>query len=161
MPFFCSRYESRNLSAPIKANLHFSLSRSGVLTLDRAEAVFEITEWVEVLKKIPTVDNSSTSVNVSVEASPSVNSSAEVGSGDSADDAKANLQTDGTNDPSNFSGTENIAEVIEKKLKKRTFRVPLKVPLLCLHKYLFHWKCMILVKCIWQILHMFFLVTCR
>lgn len=121
------RYESRNLSAPIKANLHFSLSRSGVLTLDRAEAVFEITEWVEVLKKIPTVDNSSTSVNVSVEASPSVNSSAEVGSGDSADDAKANLQTDGTNDPSNFSGTENIADVTEKKLKKRTFRVPLKV----------------------------------
>lgn len=118
------RYESRNLSAPIKANIHFSLSRSGVLTLDRAEAVIEITEWVELPKKNLTLDNSTTSANISVEAT-----SAESGSGDLAEEGNGNLQNDGdTNNPSNSSATEgNIAEVTEKKLKKRTFRVPLKV----------------------------------
>ncbi|RVX11271.1 Heat shock 70 kDa protein 17 [Vitis vinifera] len=45
-----AKYSSRNLSSPIKANLHFSLSRSGILSLDRADAVTEITEWIEVPK---------------------------------------------------------------------------------------------------------------
>uniref|UniRef100_A0A803LEZ8 Uncharacterized protein n=1 Tax=Chenopodium quinoa TaxID=63459 RepID=A0A803LEZ8_CHEQI len=116
------RYASRNLSAPIKANLHFSLSRSGVLTLDRAEAVIEITEWVEVPKKNLTVDNS-TSANITL------NSSTETASGDSAEEGNDNLQNDGsTNNSSNSGATEeNIKEIIEKKLKKRTFRVTLKV----------------------------------
>ncbi|XP_021768679.1 heat shock 70 kDa protein 17-like [Chenopodium quinoa] len=116
------RYASRNLSAPIKANLHFSLSRSGVLTLDRAEAVIEITEWVEVPKKNLTVDNS-TSANITL------NSSTETASGNSAEEGNDNLQNDGnTNNSSNSGATEdNIKEIIEKKLKKRTFRVTLKV----------------------------------
>ncbi|KAG6384539.1 hypothetical protein SASPL_155640 [Salvia splendens] len=46
------KYSSRNLSSPIKANLHFSLSKSGIFYLDRAEAVVEITEWVEVHERI-------------------------------------------------------------------------------------------------------------
>lgn len=124
------RYASRNLSAPIKANLHFSLSRSGVLTLDRAEAVIEITEWVEVPKKILTADNSSTSANISVEASSSANSSAEAGSGDPTEEGNGNLKDDGsstTNLSSSSASEEKIAEVTEKKLKKRTFRVTLKV----------------------------------
>ncbi|KAH9609096.1 hypothetical protein KSS87_004462 [Heliosperma pusillum] len=112
------RYSARNLSAPIKANLHFSLSRSGVLTLDRAEAVIEISEWVEVPKKNLTVENSTT-VNVTLEASGPANASAESGNGDSNGES-SNLPTDG-------KANENIAEVLEKKLKKKTFRVPLKV----------------------------------
>ncbi|XP_074315991.1 heat shock 70 kDa protein 17 [Silene latifolia] len=112
------RYSARNLSAPIKANLHFSLSRSGVLTLDRAEAVVEISEWVEVPKKILSVENSTT-VNVTLEASGPANVSAESGNGDSNGES-SNLPTDG-------KANESIAEVIEKKLKKKTFRVPLKV----------------------------------
>ena len=124
-----SRYSSRNLSAPVKANLHFSLSRSGVLTLDRADAVIEITEWVEVPKKNLTLENSTASANLSAEASASANSSAETGSGDSAEEGNGSLHADGsTSNPSNSSEKEeNIAQVTEKKLKKRTFRVPLKV----------------------------------
>lgn len=123
------KYSSRNLSAPIKANLHFSLSRSGVLTLDRADAVIEITEWVEVPKKNLTLENSTASANLSAEASASANSSAEAGSGDSAEEGNGSLHSDGsTSNPSNSSEKEeNIAQVTEKKLKKRTFRVPLKV----------------------------------
>ncbi|KAK7832251.1 heat shock 70 kda protein 17 [Quercus suber] len=63
------KYSSRNLSSPIKANLHFSLSRSGILSLDRADAVIEISEWVEVPKKNLTLENSTTaSPNLSIEA---------------------------------------------------------------------------------------------
>lgn len=123
------KYSSRNLSAPIKANLHFSLSRSGVLTLDRADAVIEITEWVEVPKKNLTLENSTASANLSAEASASANSSAEAGSGDSAEEGNGSLHSDGsTSNPSSSSEKEeNITQVTEKKLKKRTFRVPLKV----------------------------------
>ncbi|CBI28657.3 unnamed protein product, partial [Vitis vinifera] len=66
-----AKYSSRNLSSPIKANLHFSLSRSGILSLDRADAVTEITEWIEVPKVNVTLENSSAaSPNISVETSP-------------------------------------------------------------------------------------------
>ena len=124
---FC-RYSSRNLSAPIKANLHFSLSRSGVLTLDRADAVIEITEWVEVPKKNLTLENSTASSNLSAEVSASANSSAETGSGDSAEEGNGSLHSDGSaSNPSNSSEKEEIAQATEKKLKKRTFRVTLKV----------------------------------
>ncbi|KAF8412653.1 hypothetical protein HHK36_000621 [Tetracentron sinense] len=51
------KYSSRNLTSPIKANLHFFLSRSGILSLDRADVVIEVAEWVEVPKKNLTVDN--------------------------------------------------------------------------------------------------------
>lgn len=117
---FSFRYASRNLSAPVKANLHFSLSRSGIFSLDRADAVIEITEWVEVPRKNLTVDNStSASANTSTESSPS-----------NTEESSENLNADGgnsnTSDPSaNDSSTTSLST--EKKLKKRTFRVPLKV----------------------------------
>ncbi|KAL2585525.1 hypothetical protein AAZV13_13G003200 [Glycine max] len=62
------KYSSRNLSSPIKTNIHFSLSRSGILSLDRADAVIEITEWVEVPRKNLTIENSTVSSNVSAES---------------------------------------------------------------------------------------------
>ncbi|CAI9090043.1 OLC1v1024727C1 [Oldenlandia corymbosa var. corymbosa] len=116
------KYSSRNLSSPIKANLHFSLSRSGTFTLDRADAVIEITEWVEVPKKNLTADNStSASANLTVETG-SKNTS------DDNDNDKSQLN-DATSDASNSAANENSSTDLgtEKKLKKRTFRVPLKI----------------------------------
>ena len=70
------KYSSRNLSSLIKANIHFSLSRSGILSLDRADAIIEITERVEVPRKNMTIENSTISSNVSAESAGS-NSSEE------------------------------------------------------------------------------------
>ncbi|KAL6135040.1 hypothetical protein ACLB2K_067268 [Fragaria x ananassa] len=114
------KYASRNLSSPIKTSLHFSLSRSGILSFDRADAIVEITEWVEVPKKNLTVENATTvSPNISSETGGQ-NSSAE--------------SNDNTDDGGNGNASNSTAEVqgsadlgIEKKLKKRTFRVPLKI----------------------------------
>lgn len=115
-----AKYSSRNLSSPIKANLHFSLSRSGILSLDRADAVIEITEWIEVPKVNVTLENSSAaSPNISVEASPH----------NASEDSNENLHADGGIDNTS-NATENQSDKdlgTEKKLKKRTFRVPLKV----------------------------------
>ncbi|CAL0323233.1 unnamed protein product [Lupinus luteus] len=114
------KYSSRNLSSPIKANIHFSLSRSGVLSLDRADAVIETKEWVEVPKKNLTIENSTISSNLSNEA----------GATNSSEESKENLQTgSGSSKTSNISTKEQNATepATERKLKKRTFRVPLKI----------------------------------
>lgn len=116
------RYASRNLSAPIKANLHFSLSRSGILSLDRSDAVIEISEWVEVPKRNLTLENATlASPNTSVEDGPTNNLESD----------NDNLHTDdgGIGNSSNSSVEEqNVKDLgTEKKLKKRTFRLPLKV----------------------------------
>ncbi|CAO2047763.1 unnamed protein product [Urochloa humidicola] len=112
------KYSSRNLSAPIKANIHFSLSRSGIVSLDRAEAVIEITEWVEVPKKILTLESNTTNQNSSSEAGPANNTT----------DNKDNLNSHSDTNSSTPIDESNAQETItEKVLKKRTFRVPLKV----------------------------------
>jgi hypoxia up-regulated 1 len=115
------RYSSRNLSSPIKTNLHFSLSRSGILSLDRADAVIEISEWVEVPKKNLTVENSTTaSPNITIEA----------GAKNTSEESNDDLHVDGgISNPSNSTVEEhNTADLgTEKKLKKRTFRIPLKI----------------------------------
>lgn len=109
------KYSARNLSSPIKATLHFSLSRSGILSLDRADAVVEITEWVEVPKVNLTAESStSASPNITVEAG-SVNTTEESNNGIS----------NTSNSDSKEESTTDLG--VEKKLKKRTFRVPLKV----------------------------------
>ncbi|KAI3990935.1 hypothetical protein MKX01_026119 [Papaver californicum] len=111
------KYSSRNLSAPIKANLHFSLSRSGILSLDRADATVEISEWVDVPKKNLTVGNSTTVIP---------NTSTNAGSTSSTEDSKTSGNLDsGSNETSSPNGDEKVET--EKKLKKRTFRVPLKI----------------------------------
>ncbi|KAK1619226.1 hypothetical protein QYE76_024743 [Lolium multiflorum] len=114
------KYGSRNLSAPIKANLHFSLSRSGIISLDRAEAVIEITEWVEVPKKNLTMESNATDQTLS---------SDESGTSDSAKDSKEDLSSGSDADNSSSTNDESNAQdtITEKVLKKRTFRVPLKV----------------------------------
>ncbi|CAL4884971.1 unnamed protein product [Urochloa decumbens] len=111
------KYSSRNLSAPIKANIHFSLSRSGIVSLDRAEAVIEITEWVEVPKKILTLESNITNQN----------SSSEAGAANSTTDSKENLNSSDTNSSAPIDESNAQETITEKVLKKRTFRVPLKV----------------------------------
>jgi len=95
------------------------LSRSGIIALDRAEAVIEITEWVEVPKKILTLESNITNQN----------SSSEVGAANSTTDSKENLSSGSdTNSSTSTDESNNAQEIItEKVLKKRTFRVPLKV----------------------------------
>ncbi|XP_057796784.1 heat shock 70 kDa protein 17-like [Salvia miltiorrhiza] len=114
------KYSSRNLSSPIKANLHFSLSRSGIFSLDRAEAVVEITEWVEVPRKNLTADNS-TSASANTTDAEAKNVSEE-----STDKLETNNGNSNTSD-SSANDSSNVDLGTEKKLKKRTFRVPLKV----------------------------------
>ncbi|XP_027127325.2 heat shock 70 kDa protein 17 [Coffea arabica] len=115
------KYASRNLSSPIKANLHFYLSRSGTFSLERADAVVEITEWVEVPRKNLTVDNTTSAIgNISVEAD----------SKNASEESNDKLQgDDGITGTSNATISDNNTTDLgtEKKLKKRTFRVPLKI----------------------------------
>ncbi|XP_078428746.1 heat shock protein 70 (Hsp 70) family protein [Wolffia australiana] len=107
------RYLARNLSSPIKANLHFSLSRSGIVSLDRAEAVIEYFEWVEVPKKNLTLD---------VTQTQELNSTADV------ENKETSPTEDKVDNPITANETQTNVEVpMEKKLKKRTFRVPLKI----------------------------------
>lgn len=113
------KYMLRNLSSPVKASLHFSLSRSGIISLDRADAVIEISEWVEVPKKNQTVENASAPVNLTVEADSA--NATEANDVPNPDDLSTNLVNSTTND-------QNTADLgTEKKLKKRTFRIPLKI----------------------------------
>ncbi|XP_076906177.1 heat shock 70 kDa protein 17-like [Bidens hawaiensis] len=115
------KYMSRNLSSPVKANLHFSLSRSGILSLDRADAIIEISEWVEVPRKNLTLDNNNASapLNLTIEADSA--NSAEATDVPNPDDLTSNT----------VNSTENNQNSVDlgtdKKLKKRTFRIPLKV----------------------------------
>ncbi|KAK4768891.1 hypothetical protein SAY86_027041 [Trapa natans] len=113
------KHSSKNLSSPIKANLHFSLSRSGILSLDRADAVVEFWEWVEVPRKNLTVENLTTS-------SPDVSLEANTTTEESTDKATVDNETSST---VNTSMEEKSSEdlIPEKKLKRRVFRVPLKI----------------------------------
>ncbi|CAK9325331.1 unnamed protein product [Citrullus colocynthis] len=115
------KYSTRNLSSPIKATLHFSLSRSGILSFDRADAVIEISEWVDVPRK-----------NVSVENSTIVSSNATVEDSANTSEGKNDTSTpenggvvSSSNPSTEEQGTTELAT--EKKLKKRTFRIPLKI----------------------------------
>ncbi|GMI70105.1 heat shock protein 70 [Hibiscus trionum] len=115
------KYSSRNLSSPVKTNLHFSLSRSGILSLDRAEAVFQVTEWIEVPKRNLTAENSTS-------ASPNV--SAHLDTENTSEKSINNLESVGGISNSTNSTIEepNTVDIgTERKLKTLTFRIPLKI----------------------------------
>ncbi|KAG4143304.1 hypothetical protein ERO13_D06G180600v2 [Gossypium hirsutum] len=115
------KYSSRNLSAPIKTNLHFSLSRSGILSLDQADAVIQITEWIEVPKKNLTVENTTS-------ASP--NASVDNGANSTSVESNSNSESDGGVSNGSNSTVEEPSTTdlgTERKLKKRTFKIPLKI----------------------------------
>ncbi|MBA0839808.1 hypothetical protein Goarm_005503 [Gossypium armourianum] len=115
------KYSSRNLSAPIKTNLHFSLSRSGILSLDQADAVIQITEWIEVPKKNLNVENTTS-------ASP--NASVDNGANSTSEESNSNSESDGGVSNGSNSTVEEPSTTdlgTERKLKKRTFKIPLKI----------------------------------
>lgn len=118
------RYSARNLTSPIKATMHFSLSRSGLISLDRAEAVIELSEWVEVPKKNKTTEinanalDDTENLNVSTEGSPYIIPGSKTES----------LNADNETHSSDVNTEAGKVEVeTEKVLKKRTFKVPLKI----------------------------------
>ncbi|KAJ0446576.1 putative Heat shock protein 70 family [Helianthus annuus] len=115
------KYMSHNLSSPVKANLHFSLSRSGILSLDRADALIEISEWVEVPKKNQTLENANASAPLNQTVETESTNSAEASDALNPDDSTANS----ANSTANGQNTVDLGT--EKKLKKRTFRIPLKI----------------------------------
>ncbi|KAI0488555.1 hypothetical protein KFK09_028391 [Dendrobium nobile] len=120
------RYSARNLSSPIKATMHFSLSRSGLVSLDRAEAVIELSEWVEVPKSINTAEtNASNALN----ATETLNLSTEGSPMDIQDSKKEIPNTENETNSSDVSAevNDNVGAETEKVLKKRTFKVPLKI----------------------------------
>lgn len=121
-----SKYGSRNLSSPMKTNLHFSLSRSGVLSFDRAETVVEFSEWVDVPVKNQTMNETKATLK-----KPDLSSETE---GNGPEDSSkvedgATLEASNTTDANDsFISETPVREVImEKKLRKRTIRVPLKI----------------------------------
>jgi len=89
--------------------------------LDRADAAIEISEWVEVPKKNLTVENTTTT-------SPNITLETDTKNTTEESDEKSN--SDGVIDNTSINITEEPSTtepITEKKLKKRTFRVPLKV----------------------------------
>eukprot|EP00249_Psilotum_nudum_P022820 c28651_g1_i2 orf=645-3266(-) len=137
-----SKYGSRNMSAPMKTNVHFSLSRSGVLSLDRAESVIEVSEWVEIPVGNITSQNSKVSLNVTVDGSmqneDNVETTGNISGGASSEkvDWETNVAVDtedsksvnkSDNSDSQKNPTTDVKPLLEKKLRKKTFRVPLKI----------------------------------
>lgn len=117
-----TKYGSRNLTSPMKSNLHFSLSRSGVLSLDRAETVVEFSEWIEV-----PVKNQTTNETKATLEKPSSSPENEKSGPESNVEVEADNSTN-VKDSLNMTIPAQEPEVImEKKLRKRTIRVPLKV----------------------------------
>jgi hypothetical protein len=107
--------------------MHFSLSRSGVLSLDRAEAVIEITEWIEVpIKKNLTLEtNKENSTTINPETGSANNDATKDGTKDPDTENSANDANSSSTKEEEKKNTEEVKT--EKVLKKRTFRVPLKV----------------------------------
>lgn len=99
--------------------MHFSLSRSGILSLNQADAVIQISEWLEVPKKKLTLENT-TPPNISVDVATK-NTSEQSNNGLDSDGGISNASNSTVEEPS----TVDLG--IERKLKKRTFKIPLKV----------------------------------
>lgn len=98
---------NKNLSAPIKSTLHFSLSRSGLVNLDRGETVVEVMEWVDV----PILDSNLTALLANITS----NLTSEV------------LGSTATEVNGTSSDVADTQPVVKQKLRKRIFRIPLKV----------------------------------
>ena len=89
--------------------------------MDQAEAVIQISEWIEVPKRNLTVENTTS-------ASPNI--SVDVGTKNTSEESNNSLDSDGgISNASNSSDEEPSAMDLgtERKLKKRTFKIPLKV----------------------------------
>lgn len=111
------RYKNHNVSAPMKTVLHFSLDRSGVVNLDRAEQVVEVSEWIDVVDPLSNI----TSLLANLTANGDLN-------GTDLNLTKI-LTDDGSLATGNLAGANNetAPAAPKQKLRKRILRVPLKV----------------------------------
>ncbi|GBG65617.1 hypothetical protein CBR_g51500 [Chara braunii] len=133
-----SKY-GENASSPIKTNIHFTLSRSGVLSLDKVEAVVEVQEWIEVPVKNVT-ENGATAANETEASSKSTY--AESGEGGQASSETTEGGSEGEAGTTDEGSAPVAAEApivadgqpaeekkveMKRKLRKRIFRIPLKI----------------------------------
>ncbi|GKV46100.1 hypothetical protein SLEP1_g53111 [Rubroshorea leprosula] len=95
------KYSSHNLSAPIKTNLHFSLSRSGMNA---------------------TIASSNISAEVGAEKAPEENKE-----GLNSDSVVSRASNTNTNTDTTVEEPSTVDLGTKKRLKKKTFRVPLKI----------------------------------
>jgi len=106
----------------MKTVLHFSLDRSGVVNLDRAEQVVEVSEWIDVVDPLSNI----TALLANLTANGTV------GDFNSSDFNLTNiLSHDGSLINGNVAGANNetAPPAPKQKLRKRILRVPLKVRL--------------------------------
>ncbi|KAH7290771.1 hypothetical protein KP509_30G063000 [Ceratopteris richardii] len=116
-----AKHGSRNLSSPMKTNLHFSLSRSGILSFDKAETVVEFSEWIEVPAK-------NQAKNETKATSEKPNVSPENVKNETERKSKDVSSSTDLGTPQNETTSEqDVPVIMEKKLRKRTIRVPLKI----------------------------------
>lgn len=143
-----AKYGSYNLTQPLKTALHFALSRSGIVSLDRAEVVAEFSEWFEV-PDIPAVNATVSVANATAEGGNGTGASnattIDGGEGTAAgEDADGLEETPG--EEGGLSADEGVtgaeggveeekkaeagaeaAVPMKRKLRKRTVRIPLKI----------------------------------
>lgn len=105
------RYKNHNQSAPMKTVMHFSLDRNGVVNLDRAEQVVEVSEWVDVVDPVSNI--------TALLANLTANGSVLDMNGTGSDFNLTKLLNE------NGNGTDSTGP--KQKLRKRILRVPLKV----------------------------------
>lgn len=104
----------------MKTILHFSLDRSGVVNLDRAEQVVEVSEWIDVVD--PLANLTSLLANLTANGT--------VGDLNGTDFNLTKLLTDDgslANETVAGANNETAPQAPKQKLRKRILRVPLKV----------------------------------
>eukprot|EP00897_Mesotaenium_endlicherianum_P006776 jgi/Mesen1/6126/ME000313S05248 len=130
------RYAAYNLTQPFKTSLHFSLTRSGLVALEKAEMVVEFSEWYQVAQPVNASSGTgSTNATASEpDTLPSGNgtnavedsATTETGEGSTAS-SSGNSTGSGSNDTSSGNSTAAAETVMVSKLRRRIIRVPLKV----------------------------------
>lgn len=105
------KYKNHNQSAPMKTVMHFSLDRNGVVNLDRAEQVVEVSEWVDVVDPVSNI--------TALLANLTANGSVLDMNGTGSDFNLTKLLNE------NGNGTDSTGP--KQKLRKRILRVPLKL----------------------------------
>ncbi|KAG0612998.1 hypothetical protein M758_6G068300 [Ceratodon purpureus] len=114
------KYKNHNQSAPMKTVLHFLLDRSGVVNLDRAEQVIEVSEWIDVVEPLANL----TSILANLTANGTV------GDLNGADFNLTKLLIDEgnlANGTAAGANNETAPQAPKQKLRKRILRVPLKI----------------------------------
>ena len=104
----------------MKTVLHFTLDRSGIVNLDRAEQVVEVSEWVDVVDPLANI----TALLANLTANGTV------GDLNGTDFNLTKLMTpDGNLANGTVAGANNetAPSAPKQKLRKRILRVPLKV----------------------------------